>query len=84
MRYWVGAETSWIKLHWSEMSQALSARAVDLTGEAAPLWKGADDNPGGGKWQRQWLWSFAGTIAGGTSEVQRNIISERILGMPRG
>ncbi|MFO7591969.1 MAG: acyl-CoA dehydrogenase family protein [Acidimicrobiia bacterium] len=79
-----GAETSWIKLHWSEMSQALSARAVDLTGAAAPLWKGAHDNPGDGKWQRQWLWSFAGTIAGGTSEVQRNIISERILGMPRG
>ncbi|HEU5301510.1 MAG TPA: acyl-CoA dehydrogenase family protein [Acidimicrobiia bacterium] len=79
-----GAETSWIKLHWSEMSQALSARAVDLTGEAAPLWKGARDNPGDGKWQRQWLWSFAATIAGGTSEVQRNIISERILGMPRG
>ena len=79
-----GAETSWIKLHWSEMSQALSARAVDLTGEAAPLWKGAHGNPGDGKWQRQWLWSFAGTIAGGTSEVQRNIISERILGMPRG
>jgi len=79
-----GAETSWIKLHWSEMSQALSARAVDLTGEAAPLWKGAHDNPGDGRWQRQWLWSFAGTIAGGTSEVQRNIISERILGMPRG
>ena len=79
-----GAETSWIKLHWSEMSQTLSATALDLTGEAAPLWRGAHENPGDGKWQRQWLWSFAGTIAGGTSEVQRNIISERILGMPRG
>jgi len=78
-----GPETSWIKLHWSEMSQALSARAVDVCGDAAPLWRGAADNPGDGKWQRQWLWSGAATIAGGTSEVQRNIIAERILGLPR-
>ncbi len=79
-----GPETSWIKLHWSEMSQAMSARAVDLCGDAAPLWRGAADSPGDGKWQRQWLWSGAATIAGGTSEVQRNIIAERILGLPRG
>jgi alkylation response protein AidB-like acyl-CoA dehydrogenase len=78
-----GPETSWIKLHWSEMSQALSARAVDVCGDAAPLWRSAADNPGDGKWQRQWLWSGAATIAGGTSEVQRNIIAERILGLPR-
>jgi alkylation response protein AidB-like acyl-CoA dehydrogenase len=78
-----GPETSWIKLHWSEMSQALSTRAVDLCGETAPLWRGADDVPVDGKWQRQWLWSKAASIAGGTSEIQRNIIAERILGLPR-
>jgi alkylation response protein AidB-like acyl-CoA dehydrogenase len=33
---------------------------------------------------RQWLWSGAANIAGGTSEVQRTIIGERILGLPRG
>ena len=44
---------------------------------------GATDNPGGGFWQRQWLWSKAASIAGGTSEVQRTIIGERILGLPR-
>jgi hypothetical protein len=33
------------------------ARALDVVGRAAPLWWGADDNPGGGFWQRQWLWS---------------------------
>ena len=78
-----GPETSWIKLHWSEMSQALSASAVELCGEAAPLWRGATDVPANAKWQRQWLWSKAASIAGGTSEIQRNIIAERILGLPR-
>jgi alkylation response protein AidB-like acyl-CoA dehydrogenase len=78
-----GPETSWIKLHWSEMSQALSSRALDLCGETAPLWKGAAEVVADGKWQRQWLWSKAASIAGGTSEIQRNIIAERILGLPR-
>jgi alkylation response protein AidB-like acyl-CoA dehydrogenase len=79
-----GPETSWVKLAWSNMTQRLSSLAVDLCGEAAPLWRGARDVPGGGKWQRQWLWSGAASIAGGTSEVQKNIVSERILGLPRG
>jgi alkylation response protein AidB-like acyl-CoA dehydrogenase len=66
------------------MTPQLSTRAVEMLGPAAPLWRGADANPAGGKWQRQWLWSKAASIAGGTSEVQRNIIAERILGLPRG
>jgi alkylation response protein AidB-like acyl-CoA dehydrogenase len=78
-----GAESSITKLAWSEMTQALSARALDVVGAAAPLWWGAHDNPGGGFWQRQWLWSKAASIAGGTSEVQRTIIGDRLLGLPR-
>jgi alkylation response protein AidB-like acyl-CoA dehydrogenase len=78
-----GAESSWIKLAWTEMTQHLSDAGLDLTGEASPMWRGADALPDGGRWQRQWLWSKAASIAGGTSEIQRNIIGERILGLPR-
>ena len=69
-----GPESSWVKLTWSEMTQHLSDTALDVLGPEAPLW---------GSWQRQWLWSKAASIAGGTSEVQRNVIGERILGLPR-
>jgi alkylation response protein AidB-like acyl-CoA dehydrogenase len=37
-----------------------------------------------GRWANSFFTSFAGTIAGGSSEIQRNIIAERILGLPRG
>jgi alkylation response protein AidB-like acyl-CoA dehydrogenase len=78
-----GPESSWIKLAWTDMTQHLSDVGLELTREAAPLWHGADALPDGGRWQRQWLWSKAASIAGGTSEIQRNIIGERILGLPR-
>jgi len=79
-----GPESSWVKLAWTDMTQHLSESALGLLGDAAPLWAGAAENPADGKWQRQWLWSKAASIAGGTSEVQRTIIGERILGLPRG
>jgi alkylation response protein AidB-like acyl-CoA dehydrogenase len=79
-----GPESSWVKLAWSDMTQHMAAGALGVCGEGAPLWRGAHDLPGDGRWQRQWLWSKAASIAGGTSEVQKNIIAERILGLPRG
>jgi len=78
-----GAESSVVKLAWTDMTQLLSEVALDVVGPASPLWASATDNPAEGKWQRQWLWSKAASIAGGTSEVQRTIIGERMLGLPR-
>jgi alkylation response protein AidB-like acyl-CoA dehydrogenase len=69
-----GAESSWVKLTWSDMTQHLSETALRVLGPSGQL---------SGKWSRQFLWSGAATIAGGTSEVQRTIIGERILGLPR-
>jgi len=69
-----GPESSIVKLEWTSLTQHLSDTALALLGERAPGW---------GRWQRQWLWSKAAGIAGGTSEIQRNIIGERILGLPR-
>ncbi|MGH9049962.1 MAG: acyl-CoA dehydrogenase family protein [Acidimicrobiia bacterium] len=79
-----GPESSWVKLAWTAMTQHLSDTALDVVESAAPLWMDAAGNPADGKWQRQWLWSKAASIAGGTSEIQRTIIGERILGLPRG
>src|SRR5262249_14432445 len=78
-----GPESSVTKLAWTDMTQALSARALDGAGRAAPLWWNATDNPGGGFRPRQGVWCQAASIAGGTSEVQKTIIGDRILGLPR-
>ena len=78
-----GPESSYVKLAWTDMSQHLAEAAMAVLGPAAPLWWDAAENPEAGRWQRQLLWSKAASIAGGTSEVQRTIIGERILGLPR-
>jgi alkylation response protein AidB-like acyl-CoA dehydrogenase len=77
-----GPESSVVKLAWTDMTQHLSDTALAIVGPAAPLATGADQAPGGGRWQRQWLWSKAASIAGGTSEVQRTIIADRLLRLP--
>ena len=79
-----GAESSVVKLAWTDMTQQVSDAGLALMGPAAPLWRGARALPDDGRWQRQWLWSKAASIAGGTSEIQRTIIGERLLGLPRG
>jgi alkylation response protein AidB-like acyl-CoA dehydrogenase len=71
------------KLWWSEMSKRLHDTAMTVLGPAAPLWRGARDNPGDGRWQRSWLYYQASSIWAGTNEIQRNLVGERTLGLPR-
>jgi alkylation response protein AidB-like acyl-CoA dehydrogenase len=78
-----GPEGSILKLYWSEMSKRLHGLALDVLGAAAPLWHGAEGNPGDGSWQRSWLYYQASSIFAGTNEIQRNVIGERVLGLPR-
>jgi alkylation response protein AidB-like acyl-CoA dehydrogenase len=71
------------KLWWSEMSKRLHDTAMRVVGPSAPLWRGASGNPGDGAWQRSWLYYQASSIWAGTNEIQRNVLAERILGLPR-
>ena len=71
------------KLWWSEMSKRMHDVAMDVVGAPAPLWRGAQHNEGDGAWQRSWLYYQAASIWAGTNEIQRNVIGERTLGLPR-
>ncbi len=78
------SEHSLLKLFGSESVQralqigmeAEGIAGLDITRLGPPMWRE-------GSWGQQWLRSFGGTIPGGTSEIQRNIIAERVLGLPR-
>ena len=74
-----GPEGSGVKLHWSEQNQRMTKLALELHGPEAQLMDGET----GGYWQFQQLRSRGNTIEAGTSEVLRNIIAERVLGLPR-
>jgi alkylation response protein AidB-like acyl-CoA dehydrogenase len=79
-----GAESSYIKLIWSESHQRLLVLAMDILGRDATLGpQEASAAHRGIFWQRDYLWSRAETILAGTSEIQRNVIAERVLGLPR-
>jgi len=78
-----GPEGSALKLYWSEMSKRLHDTALAVVGESAPLWKGAEDAVGDGSWQRSWLYYQASSVWAGTNEIQRTILGERVLGLPR-
>ncbi len=71
------------KLRFTEHSRAMRKLAVGLQGNHGALYVGDDDVIDGGFWQRSYLNSFSATIGGGTSQVQANIIAERVLGLPK-
>jgi alkylation response protein AidB-like acyl-CoA dehydrogenase len=71
-----GPEGSLGKWHWAEVNQALTELAMDVAGSHALL---ADD-----AWTYRFLRARANSIEGGTTEILRNIVAERVLGLPRG
>ncbi|MDF1478485.1 acyl-CoA dehydrogenase family protein [Leifsonia sp. H3M29-4] len=78
----VGPDGSVNKVFWSQLDLALHETALDLLGPEAEL-RGAGA-PAGGRWADDYLFALAGPIYAGTNEIQRDIIAERILGLPRG
>ncbi len=72
------------KLVKTEYMQKIAEFAVKIQGGHAGLYEGDPYAIADGFWQRYYMNSFGGTIGGGTSEVLRNIISERLVGLPRG
>ena len=78
-----GPESSIIKLFWSEMDQRQKQVAMDTLGMHSQLIQHSKWAIDHGRWARAFLWSRAGTIYAGSSEIQRNVIAERVLGLPR-
>jgi alkylation response protein AidB-like acyl-CoA dehydrogenase len=76
-----GPEGSILKLQWSEANQRVTKLALELLGPDAQLL--AENAPYGGYWQYMQLRSRGNTIEAGTSEILRNIVAERVLGLPR-
>jgi alkylation response protein AidB-like acyl-CoA dehydrogenase len=75
-------EHSFMKLATSEVRQAIFELAIDVQGADRAV---VDPTVSAerGRWQRSWMTSMASTIGGGTSEIQRNVIATRVLGLPR-
>jgi alkylation response protein AidB-like acyl-CoA dehydrogenase len=73
-----GAEGSTLKVYWSEMNQRMQQSAQEILGPYGQLSEFEN-----GQWQYSYLRSRGNTIEAGTSEIQRNIIAERVLGLPK-
>jgi alkylation response protein AidB-like acyl-CoA dehydrogenase len=73
-----GPESSMVKVFWSELDVRLHELALDLLGDHAELLDGDD-----AAWMKGYEFALAGPIYAGTNEIQRNVIAERVLGLPR-
>ncbi len=79
----IGAEASLNKIFWSELDIRMHELALEILGDRGDLLPEAPAARGVGNWLDAYLFSLSGPIYAGTNEIQRNIISERILGLPR-
>jgi alkylation response protein AidB-like acyl-CoA dehydrogenase len=80
----LGPEMSLHKLFWSEMDINLHATALRLLSRRGELLATAPAAEDTGRWADEWMFSLPGTIWGGANEVQRNIVAQRVLNLPRG
>ncbi len=78
-----GPESSIEKLYWSEFDKRFRETALDLLGPGGQLVRTSPEGDRHVDWARDFLWSRAETIFSGSSEVQRNIIAKRVLGLPQ-
>ena len=79
----IGAEASTNKIFWSEMDIQLHRTALSILGARAELMRGAPAAGDVGRWLGGYFFSLAGPIYAGSNEIQKNIIAERMLGLPR-
>jgi alkylation response protein AidB-like acyl-CoA dehydrogenase len=79
-----GPESSIQKVYYSELEQRLMRFANDLAGPYGQLWRGSPRAVDGGRWAVEEVTSRSHSIYSGTNQIQRNIIAERVLGLPRG
>ncbi len=78
-----GPESSMMKLYWSHVAQDMFDMSIEILGPEALLMQGDEDALARGRFPMSCLQSRAFTIYSGTSEIQRNIIAERVLGLPK-
>ena len=79
----IGAEASLNKIFWSELDLHMHETALALLGPRAELQRGAPDAGNIGDWLDGFLFALAGPIYAGTNEIQRNVIAERLLKLPK-
>ena len=79
----IGSDSSMNKVFWSEMDVRTHETALALIGEALELDEGSSRAVDAGLWMKGFQFALAGPIYAGTNEIQRNIIAERVLGLPR-
>jgi alkylation response protein AidB-like acyl-CoA dehydrogenase len=79
----IGSESSCTKIFWSEFDVAAHESALRILGPEAFLIGDGDPDNEGQAWLDGFLFSIAGPIYAGTNEIQRDIVAERVLGLPR-